>query len=383
MSLKLIRSRKPRTKGVIMKKIEFLLVFFLFLGTIFLSGCNDAPPVTMTKAPRPVFVQPLGLSDGVEQKVFNGVIQSSKAANMAFRVPGTVESVPVIVGQSVTAGEELARLDPHDYEVILVELEAKREEVKASNILAQSEYNRIKQASQNNAIAAVNLDRAQSGVARSEAGLRIVEQNIEKAKDAVSYTVLTAPFDGIVGDVKIRDFEQVLPAIPVIELHQPDNLEAVIDVPENQLARFKTGQSATIQWYGSEEKHSSSVTEISTVSHPIKQTFEVTFSFDKATTGILPGKSVTVSVPLDVGQDAAYCVPFSAVLQNEDDSFIFITSEENHKVMKKQVSIKRIADNELCVEGELEPDQLIVTAGVHYLSEGQEVGQFLKNNREN
>jgi len=362
-----------------MRRETLLLVLFLPFVSVLVSGCNDTPTITMTESPRPVFVQPLGLSGGIEQKVFNGVMQSAEAANIAFRVPGTVENVPVIVGQAVKTGEVLAVLDSHDYEVIVAELEAKREEVRAGDTLAQAEFDRIKQASQNNAVSKVNLERATAGFARTQALLRVVEQNLVKARDAVNYTVLKAPFDGIIGEVKIENFEQVLPAVPVIEMHKPNKMEVVVDVPENQLARFKTDQPATVQWYGGKEKHSAIVSEISTVSHPIKQTFEVTFSLDKETAGILPGKSVTVSVPLNTGQDAEYCVPFSAVVQKENDSFIFLTSEQTHKVVKKTVSIKRIAENELCIEGELESEQTIVTAGVHYLSDGQEVGQFLKN----
>lgn len=362
-----------------MNQLKILFVVFLALAAATLFGCGDSPSPENAVNARPVVVQPLAPSGGKEQKAFNGVIQPSKAADISFRIPGTVEAVSVIVGEEVKAEQELARLDPHDYQVVVVELEAKLEQARAAANFAQAEYDRIKQASKNQAIAQVNLERAASGLAQSQATLKVVEQNLEKARDAVRYTVLKAPFDGLVGKVDIEDFEQILPAVPVIELHNPYMLEAVTDVPENQLPRFEKGMKAAIKWYGSTEEHPATVSEISTVAHPVKQTYDVIFSFDEQTRGLLPGKSVTVNVSLATSQGDEFCVPLSAVLQQGDDSFVYLTSEEDKKVTKHQVKVQRIADNGLCITGTLKPDQLIVTAGVHYLSDGQEVGQLLKN----
>lgn len=353
-----------------------LVLFTLVLG---LQGCGDSPSKDDSDTDRPVFVQPLSVSGGIEKKAFNGVIQSAVSADISFRIPGTVEKVSVVVGQSVNSGDELARLDPHDYEVVVIELEAKLEEVRAASTFYQAEYDRIKQASRNQAVAPVNLERAFSNLAQSKASLKVVEQNLIKARDALSYTLLKAPFDGIVGEVKIENFEQVLPAVPVIEVHKPNALEAVVDVPENQLPRFTKGLDADIEWYGSTTKHKATVSEIATVAHPVKQTYDVTFSFRKPTGALLPGKSVTVNVSLNTGQEKEFCVPFSAVLQTGAEAYVFLASESDQKVSIKSVNVARIAEDNLCITGELSPDQLVVTAGVHFLKDGQTVGKFLEN----
>ena len=183
----------------------------------------------------------------------------------------------------------------------------------------------------------------------------------------------------MVGEVSVEDFEQILPAVPVMELHQPAMLEAVIDVPENQLQRFKKGQQANIRWYGSDSTHLATLEEISTVAHPIKQTYDVVFAFNEEAMNILPGKSVTIDVSFENDGAREFCVPFSAVLQEGVESYIYIASKQDKKVARKQVTVERIAEDALCISGELTPDQLIVTAGVHFLNDGQVVGQLLMN----
>lgn len=365
-------------KELIMKRVPLLSLLVLPLAAS-LSGCSGDSAINEVVKARPVFVQPLAVSGDVERKGFNGVTQSVISADISFRVPGTVEKVLVVVGQVVEVGQVLAQLDAHDYEVVVIELEARQQEAQAAQTFYQAEYDRIKQASKNQAVAEVNLERALSNLAKSQASLKVVEQNLIKARDAVRYTVLKAPFDGVVGDVGIEDFEHILPAVPVMELHQQDFLETIVDVPENQLHRFKKGQQANIKWFGSNSNHPATLVEISTVPHPIKQTYDVVFAFNEEARDILPGKSVTVDVSLEITETRDFCVPFSAVLQEGVDNYIYLTSEQDRKVTRKQVKVERIADNELCISGELSPEQLIVTAGAHYLNDGQIVGTLLKN----
>ncbi|MCV5664160.1 biotin/lipoyl-binding protein, partial [Escherichia coli] len=84
-----------------------------------------------------------------------------------FRVPGTVESVFVNKGSVVEKGQVIATLDKHDYQVSLEELQARMLEAQSAHKLAKAELKRVKQATSDDAIASVNLDRAISSYERS------------------------------------------------------------------------------------------------------------------------------------------------------------------------------------------------------------------------
>ncbi|MCV5276044.1 hypothetical protein OFC49_35485, partial [Escherichia coli] len=74
-------------------------------------------------------------------------------------------------------------------------------EAQSAHKLAKAELKRVKQATSDDAIASVNLDRAISSYERSLSAVKVVEKNIQRAKDALRYTTLRAPFTGIVADV--------------------------------------------------------------------------------------------------------------------------------------------------------------------------------------
>ncbi|MCW8328389.1 efflux RND transporter periplasmic adaptor subunit [Photobacterium sp. SDRW27] len=341
------------------------------LAALALSGCSEVPAPQADKSPRPVQIIKLGPPTQHYMKRFSGTLEAADTANLAFKVPGTIEQVLVKTGDRVTKGEIIARLDPHDYQVTVIELEARLEEAKAAQALATIELSRVKQATGDNAIAAVNLDRAMSGYKRSNAMVKVVEQNLQKAKDALSYTELKAPFGGVIGQRFSEQFEQAAPGLPVFTLHQPDKLQAVIDVPENLVAGFNDNPYATISWYGAQQPVSAQLKEVSTLPDPIKQTYTLTYLLNGTSTDLLPGKAIQLELPF-VPKQKGYCIPYSALVENSSGPAVFVV--KSGKAMPTSVEVTSVHANKACITGELRQGTQIITAGTHYLKPGQLVG---------
>lgn len=338
-------------------------------------GCLDKQNGPETMSPRPVMVLPVSKATSTEIKTFTGVIQSAEQATLAFRVPGRIDKIPVKEGQVVKKDDLLGRLDPHDYKLAVLMYRAKLSEAKAANKMALAEYNRIKKASLNNAIAVIKLERAESGLDQSSATIKVVQQNLQQAENALSYTRLTAPFDGVVGEVHMEEYEQVNPGVPVVELHQPKNLEAVIDVPERLISKFAVGQTGTLSWYGDGDREiPATVTEISSVAHPVSRTYAVTFQIAEHAKSLVPGKSVVMTVPFDHGEDSI-CIPYEALLQKGNEVSVFIV--EGNQAVQRSVEIVRLLERQVCIRGELDGDTSIVVAGLNFLKDGQPVGKLI------
>ncbi|GDY24872.1 efflux RND transporter periplasmic adaptor subunit [Agarivorans sp. Toyoura001] len=347
------------------------------LSATLLSACsNEQPAETIHTKLRPVKVINLSAATLLENQHYSGVLSSSTSSKLAFRVPGTIEEVLVSSGESVTKGQLLARLDPHDYQVSLLELQAKLAEATAAQTLAHNEYQRVERATRDNAIAPVNLNRALSGKQRADAMVEVVNQNIQRAKDALRYTELRAPFDGVIAQRFVENFEQAVPALRVFTLHKPEQLEAVIDVPENQIANFKLGQNAQITWHNQDQSLPAELTEIATVPDLVKQTYTVTFTLNQATKDIYPGKSIQLALAQDASQQTRFCLPHSALLL--DGSRAKIYRVEQQQVKSVAIDIVNQTQQQVCVSGDLRQQDKIIVAGSHYLKEGQQVGELLE-----
>ncbi|MGF1868805.1 efflux RND transporter periplasmic adaptor subunit [Photobacterium indicum] len=348
-----------------------------------LSGCTDAPAMTADKSPRPIQVIQLKALDSTSVKRFSGVLESADSANLAFRVPGTITEILFNAGDTILQGQVIARLDPNDYQVTVLELDARLAEAKAAHKLAALELKRVKQATGDNAIAEVNLDRAISGYERSKAMVQVVQQNLRKAQDALSYTELKAPFDGVIGHRFFDQFEQAAPGIPAFALHQPNQLQAVIDVPENLANQFISIKRAQIQqrqsqpqinvsWYGSQQSIPATLKEISTIPDPIKQTFTVTFLLSQTDDSLLAGKAIQLNVPFQQ-MNNQYCVPYSSLISSNNQQSVFLVKD--NIAVQTPVSVNALNANKACITGKLQAGDKVVTAGVHFLETGIQVGK--------
>ncbi|WOT06717.1 efflux RND transporter periplasmic adaptor subunit [Shewanella youngdeokensis] len=343
------------------------------LALVMVTACNQAPSDTVSdsaRAERPVQVMMLTDQHQANAKQFSGVLQATKAASLSFKVSGTIEAILVKPGDKVEQGQVLARLDPHDYQVTVIELEARLAEATAAHQLAKVELKRVKQAIADDAISKVNLDRAQSGYQRSLAMVDVVTQNLQKANDALRYTELVAPFSGVIGSKSQHAFEQTSPGAGLFSIHQPNQLKAVIDVPENLINKLTIAQPATVTWHGNDTPLSAKLTEMNTLADPIKQTYAVQFGIDQPQSNALPGKAVTVSVNLN-SNGSSYCVPYAAIKGQGDDQVVYIVN--NQKIEQKLISVESMHSNRVCISGDIKTGDAVVTAGVHYLSPLQAV----------
>ncbi|MGF1721929.1 efflux RND transporter periplasmic adaptor subunit [Vibrio kyushuensis] len=352
----------------------------ILCGAILLSltACNQTGPTSVQviePQARPLQVVKLTDSTSLSAKRFNGVVHSQEQANLSFRVPGTVENVLVNRGDRVKKGQVIAKLDPHDYQLVVAELESKMLEAQSAHKLAIAEKTRIEQAIADDAIASVTLDRAISGYERSLSAVKVVNKNIRRAKDALGYTILTAPFDGVIGDISVEQFEQVLPGIASFTLHQTDHVEVNIDVPENLIQHFAIGQGAQVSWYQSDQKINATVSELTTLPDRIKQTYTVTFAIDATDNNssdaqLFPGKSVTVTTHLDDSK-GSFCLPYSALVGQKQALHVNVVRE--NEIESVPVNVETIDAHHTCVSGKLYNGELAVISGSAYLQDGEAV----------
>ncbi|MCL1145923.1 efflux RND transporter periplasmic adaptor subunit [Shewanella sp. 10N.261.52.F9] len=362
--------KKPTSSSLKRPVTQRLILVSTILAA---TGCSETPisqeQDAQTHQHRPVQILLLDDSQQSNIRHFSGVLEATKTAHLAFKVPGTIEAILVKTGDSVVKGQVLAKLEPHDYQVTVVELKARLAEANAAHDLAKVELARVKTAIADDAISQVNLDRAQSGYKRSLAMVNVMKQNLQKAQDALSYTELTAPFSGVIGAKNQQTFEQTAPGTALFSLHQLGNMKAVIDVPENLMPQLQGSQQAQVHWYGQDKPYTASLSAMDTMPHPIKQTYEVEFVIAQSTTA-LPGKAVDVSVTFD-SDTPSYCVPYGALVGKFESNSVYVVHEQT--VIEKNVTVRSFGQNKACISGDLSQGDALVTAGVHYLKPNQRV----------
>ncbi|UJF20292.1 efflux RND transporter periplasmic adaptor subunit (plasmid) [Vibrio sp. SS-MA-C1-2] len=348
----------------------------LISTVIFLAGCNSSEQnVSVPTVPRPVKVEFLDIQHQTHQSRLPGVIKATNQADVAFRVPGTINALYIKEGSLVKEGDKLAQLDSHDYQVTVDELKARLAEAKATATLAKIELDRIKIASEGDAVAQVNLDRAKTGLTRANLGVEVVQQNLKKAQDALRYTTLYAPFSGKIAKVYPENFEQTAPGVPVLTLLNPDEQYVETDVPESLIDNLAIGVKGTVSIDNQTISVPVTITEIGHVVSPITRTYPVKFTFDKPLNKDLIEKVASVWIKNKSNYEADWVdVPLSALYQEvgENPAIWFVIDDHAKRF---PVMVGKLKESTIAVKGDFPENGELITGGVHFLIDNQRVGQ--------
>jgi RND family efflux transporter MFP subunit len=214
-----------------------LLLLAILIGGWFILGRGSRVPVVQVDLVRRVGAGATGavLSAG-------GYILPDRKADVSSRVFGQLEWIGVEAGSKVKKGEIIGRLANADQA-------ARVEEAKTTLLDAEREYDRMKGVVEDGVEPRERLDRAETLLNRARAQLKVAEADYE-------YTLIRAPFDGVVVRRNAQAGETVGPATgtgaasagsAVCTLVDRSSLEMVADVNEINIAKVKAGQKVEVE----------------------------------------------------------------------------------------------------------------------------------------
>lgn len=209
-----------------------------------LAACTPksaAPPVVPS-----VFVSPVRNDSGAAQRVLFGSVRPRVETDMSFRTGGKVTARLVELGQSVRAGQALARIDPADYELAVQAATAQQRAADVDAVQAASDAARFKRLLADGSVGAADAERQQARADAAAARLTQAQKQSQLANNRAGYAVLTAPFDGLVTALRFEVGQVVDDKQSVLSLARPGELEVVVDVPELLVAGLKTWQASVL-----------------------------------------------------------------------------------------------------------------------------------------
>ena len=345
------------------KKICLLII----LAAIF-TGCGDES-VTEEKIPY-VKTQKVVPSSVSTENIYSGTVCGRYETNMAFQVSGKIFSRNVEVGSQVFAGDLLMSIDSKDILQQANQGDAQVNAALAQLKLAESDLNRYRQLFNEDAISAAMLDQYQTNYDAALANYKNAQAVSRQGHNALSYTNLTANTNGVISEINAEVGQVISAGQTVLTLVQTDELEIEINLPENKISEIGIGDSAEISFWANPDKVTGIVREISPIADSAARTYKVRISLPNLREGIYLGMTASAAFP-SKNLNPNYCIlPLSAIYQTENQPQVWTVSAG--KLQLKNITVQEFSGNEVAVLG-LNAGEIVVTAGVHKLREGQEV----------
>ncbi len=338
-----------------------------------LEACSEPPPPQVDVV-RPVKIQAIESAGTGLNRNMPGTIAAVQNADMAFQVPGRIIEFMVAEGQEVTAGTELARIDPRDYQ-------ANFDQAQAAFDRAQGELERAERIFRQDSGAI-----STSAIEANREAVQVAEANFRQAEKALEDTVLRAPFAGLVARRRVTDFETVQALQPVLTLQDLSVLEIEVAVPERDIvlsgrrlsAEEATERFRTVVRISSipDRDFPARVSEFATTADPGTRTFSVSMQFDTPTDlNILPGMTARVFYS-DINQIAITLPSHATFSDATGNANVWLLNPDSMTVSPRQVTLGPLIEDQVQILAGLTPGDEVAVSGVSQLRDGMEVARL-------
>ena len=330
------------------------------------SGCHGKESAVRQDLLRPVKVMNVEAL-GAINKLYTGVVEAEEYSNLAFKLSGPLVTMNVDEGQKVKKGEVIASVDPLDYRL---QLEAN----KAAYLTAKSQLERGSKLLAMQAISRQEYEIAEANYIRGKSAYEASVNMLENTK-------LRAPFDGFVEKKFVENYQKVNPGESIVKLVNPDKLAVGFTLPETSVDLTRVPMVVTVEfdtyrgvWFTAKVKEFIDASPDGT-GIPVKLSIDNS-RFSKDIHNIYPGFSCKVNLKIDVPSEEGYMVPMSALFKNSETgkTSVWIYDLNTERVTSREVEVDSLFGNDkVMVRSGLTDADMIVIAGVNYITEGQKV----------
>lgn len=244
-----------------------------------------------------------------------GQAQAFGRALLTAEVEGAVTDVFVREGQSVAAGEAIARIDPERYAFELEKARARLEQAQASFqelTLFDDEIDDPELRAERQRMA-----RAKSGLGETEVAVREAELNIRRA-------TIRAPFAGWVANLAIVPGERLQARDSIAEVVDISRIRIEVQALETEVPYLEEGREASVTLSAFPDASlAGRVASINPVIDPRTRTSRVTVVVPNDDGAVKPGMYARVSIAARLFPDRVM-VPREAILERDNRTLVFL-----------------------------------------------------------
>lgn len=335
---------------------------------LLLSACTEpAPPATETAALRRVQVARVETGPVQPAVRLVGVSASRDTATLAFKIGGVIATIGVREGETVAAGQVLARLE-------VAEIDAQLTQAEEAQRKAQRDLARGQQLFDEDVVTREQLDDLATAEAVARAQLDAVRYNR-------GYAELVAPAAGRVLRRLADPRTLVQAGQPVLELSRSQSGMVLRGgVADRDAVRVRTGDPAEVRFDALPgQRFAATVAEISAAADPASGTYRVELALAPPEPGTGPDAGALASgligsariLPRETGTRSY--LPLAALVEGDQRASRIYLLEADNTVREALVAIAFLDGERAALEQPLPADARVVTAGAAYLRDGERV----------
>lgn len=301
-------------------------------------------------------------------KSYVGVVEEESSTAVSFTGSGMLTRVYVSEGQHVGRGQLIATIDATQARNMVRAAEAQMKQ-------ANDALERMKMLHDNNALPEIKWVETQSQVEQARAQLDLAKKNLADCS-------VSAPVSGVIGSGVKQAGETVLPAMPVVNILNINNVKVKVSIPEKEVAAILPTTPTTISVDALQTSFEGGRIEKGVEADALTHTYDIRINVANKGQRLLPGMVCNVELKgsgLSTHESGGLTVPITAVQQSADgNKFVWIAKSSADKgqgmtAHRQKVQLGDATGNRIIINSGLHSGDHVITEGFHRLSEGTEV----------
>lgn len=328
------------------------------------------------KAPnivRPVYTMTIPKPEASIERSFTGISKPADEIILSFRVAGKIVDFPIKKGDHVKKGTLIGKLDNSDFDLDIKKAQAAVDQAKSQLEKSKSDYDRTRLLYEGANVSKSILDRDYSAFVSAKSQLETANTSLSIVKKQFSYATLSAPVEGNISETQVSNYQTVQAGQPVAKLLIENEFKMDIGIPEMLISDIKMSEPVSIIFDSiPSKKFTAIVTEVG-VQTSATSTYPVTLTIQDQDPKIRSGMAGEAFIKFST-EKPLIRIPASAVVSTpEGKDFVWIYNASKQNVNQKFITIGDLDEAGLQVMDGLKEGEIIITKGVHHLSEGMKV----------
>jgi membrane fusion protein, multidrug efflux system len=345
-------------------------IFWTAVMVAAVTGCDKpVPPTPQARPVRTVTVERLAEGETVS---LTGHVRAKDQASLAFRLDGRMIERPVNVGDVLTAGQVVAKLDPQIQQNSLRSAEGNLSSLEAQLREARITFWRQQELLKDGWTSRAKFDEAQHKLQTIEAQVDSARAQVRIAEEQLSYTVLSADAPGAVTAHGAEPGEVVHAGQMIVQVARQGGRDAVFDVPEqlnrtgprDPVVEIALTNDPTVRATGR-------VREVAPQADATTRTFQFKVGIIDPPQGMELGSTVIGRIKLSALPGVE--IPASALTEANGRPAVWVVDPQAKTVSLRSVDVLRYDPATVVISQGLEAGDLVVIAGVQTLRPGQKV----------
>lgn len=263
----------------------------------------------------------------------DGVVEATRQSTVAAQVTGRVVELRFDVGDVVQKGQVIARIDPAEATQVLAGSEAQVAQAQAAYDNARVEAERARELARQKFISQAALDKAEATLRMAEAALRTARAGAGQAQTSKSYTVVVAPYSGVVSARHVELGEMAAPGKPLMTGFDPTDLRVVATVPQYKVADIRASPRATVEIPSLNRWIKAGAVTVLPAADARTHSTRVRLDLPRDLRDVYPG--VFARAHFAVGRARKLLVPASAVIRRSEVIGAYVVSADGRVALRQ------------------------------------------------